>query len=73
MAEHAECVLENDLWNAEVAKLREARLAEEAVVREQKIAQKISKHEEQQRQFFEQFDAHILREKVGLSFTVGAG
>uniref|UniRef100_A0A1B6L7S0 Small ribosomal subunit protein mS26 n=1 Tax=Graphocephala atropunctata TaxID=36148 RepID=A0A1B6L7S0_9HEMI len=60
---HANCVRENELWNAEVAKLREERQAREAAIREKEIQAALAEHEREQKILMEQIDASIRREK----------
>uniref|UniRef100_A0A1B6G7M1 Small ribosomal subunit protein mS26 n=1 Tax=Cuerna arida TaxID=1464854 RepID=A0A1B6G7M1_9HEMI len=57
------CVKENDLWNVEVAKLREERLARETAVREKEIQAAIAQHERKQKALMEQIDANVRKEK----------
>lgn len=62
--QHEMCIKENELWNAEVKKIRDARLAKEAKEREEKILQKMMDYDKKRELFIEQLDAHISAEKV---------
>lgn len=64
LEQHANCIKINDLWNAEVAKIREVRLAKEEVERDEKIVQKMIDHDRKQKEFLDKFDAHVRKEKV---------
>lgn len=57
------CVKENEMWNAEVAKLREARLAKKEKETREEILRHLMEHEEQQKQLFEQAEAFVRQEK----------
>lgn len=57
------CVKENEMWNAEVAKLRESRLAKQEKETREEILRHLMEHEEQQKQLFEQAEAFVRQEK----------
>lgn len=67
--QHAMCIKDNDIWNAEVAKLREKRLAQEAVERDEYILKKIMNHDQQRELMLEQLESHVLLEKVTATVT----
>lgn len=62
--EYEHCTKENEIWNAEVAKLREERLELQRKETRDKILQTMIDHEEQQKQLFEQAEAFVRQEKV---------
>lgn len=57
------CVKENEIWNAEVAKLREARLEKEQQDTREKILQSLMQHKEQQKLLFTQAEIFVRQEK----------
>jgi len=61
--QHKWCIKENEKWNIEIAKLREERLAKDAVAREEKILQKILAHEKMQSEMLDEINATVRREK----------
>lgn len=68
LEQHANCIKINDLWNAEVAKMREVRLAKEEAERDKRIEQKMIDHDRKHKEFLVQFDAHVRKEKVSTVF-----
>lgn len=62
--DHTKCVKENDLWNAEVAELRKARLLKLESDRREKIMNELMEHEKKQKIMFEKMEALVRQEKV---------
>lgn len=59
---HAHCLLENETWNADVAKLRAVRLAQQTKVQSEEIMNKLISHEAEEREKL--LNAETLVQKV---------